>query len=57
MKNPIAAVTPSKATMKLAVGVAMGVALFGGLLYLVRRSPDNSITAPVKKVAEIVATK
>lgn len=57
MKNPLHAVTPSHATVKVAVGVALGVALFGGILYLIRRAPDNSLTAPVKKVAEIAATK
>lgn len=55
--NPVKAVTPSKATIKMAVGVALGIAVFGAILYAIRRSPDNSITVPIKKAAEIVATK
>lgn len=55
--NPVKAVTPSKATIKAAVGVALGIAVFGAVIYFIRRAPDNSITAPVKKVAEIAATK
>lgn len=46
-----------KPNMGVAVSVATGVALFGVLLYLIRRAPANSITNPIKKVAEVANTR
>lgn len=35
--------------------VAVGIALFGGILYGIRKLPDNAATAPVKQAANIVS--
>lgn len=46
-----------KQYVKPALGVAAGIALFGALLWAIRRAPTNAITSPVKKVADIASTK
>jgi len=35
--------------------VAVGIALFGAVLYGIRKLPDNAVTAPVKTGANIVS--
>jgi len=35
--------------------VAAGIALFGLIMYAVRKAPNNAVTTPVKKAAEIAA--
>lgn len=35
--------------------VVVGMALFGALVYLIRRAPSNAVTDPVKKATEIAA--
>lgn len=39
----------------VAGSVVVGMALFGGALYLIRRAPSNAVTDPLKKGAEIAA--
>ena len=34
--------------------VVVGLALFGGLMMLIRRSPENAVTTPIKKAAAFV---
>lgn len=55
--NIVNKVTPSKATWKVAGAVVLGLGLFGGLIYLIRRAPDNAITTPLKKGADIATMK
>lgn len=31
--------------------VVVGLAVFGGLLYAIRRAPENAVTTPLKNVA------
>ena len=35
--------------------VAVGIALFGGVLYAIRKLPDNAVTTPIKTGANIVS--
>ncbi len=41
---------------KVVVSVVAGLALFGGIMFAVKMLPNNKVTAPVKKVADIAAT-
>ncbi len=36
--------------------VAVGIALFGAIIYAIRRSPSNAVTDVVKKAADVVAS-
>ena len=38
-----------------AISVVVGIALFGGLQYVISRLPSNELTRPVKKAADIAA--
>lgn len=40
----------------VAGSVVVGIALFGAMMYAVRRVPTNAVTAPLKTAAEIAAT-
>lgn len=55
--HPVKAITPSRATWKTAGGVALGVALFGLIVWAVRKAPANALTNPVKKVTDIATTR
>lgn len=35
--------------------VVVGLALFGGLMYAIRRAPENAVTTPIKNVAAKVS--
>jgi hypothetical protein len=46
-----------KVDLKTATSVAVGVALFGALVWAIRMLPANAVTTPVKKVADIATTR
>ena len=35
--------------------VVVGLALFGGLMYAIRKAPNNAVTTPIKSAANVVA--
>ena len=41
---------------KIVMSVVAGLAVFGGLVFLVRRAPSNAVTTPIKKVVDIATT-
>ena len=41
-------------SMVTVTSVVVGLAVFGGLMMLVRRAPENAVTAPIKKAASFV---
>lgn len=53
MKIPVV----SKVNKGVMISVVAGIALFGAIIWAVRKAPANSITNPVKKVADAVTAK
>lgn len=53
MKIPVV----SKVNTGVAVSVVAGLALFGLLVWAVRKAPANALTNPVKKVTDIATTR
>lgn len=45
-----------KVNTSVVVGVVVGLAAFGAILYVIRKAPSNAVTDPIKKVAAIAAT-
>lgn len=43
--------------MKIAVSAAAGIALFGVIMFAVRKAPDNAITKPLKTAASVAGTR
>lgn len=35
--------------------VAVGIALFGGLMFAIRKAPKNALTKPVKEAADAIS--
>ncbi len=44
-------------SLKTALGVAGGIALFGLIVFGIRMLPSNAVTSPVKKVVDIATTR
>ena len=45
----------TKISWSTAGSVVVGIALFGGLMMAIRKAPDNAVTAPIKRAADMVA--
>lgn len=45
----------TKVSWSTAGSVVLGIALFGGLMMAIRKAPDNAVTAPIKRAADMVA--
>jgi len=53
MKNPVKGLT--KINAGTVGSVAVGLALFGVVIYAIRKAPSNAVTDVAKKAANVVA--